>query len=41
MTDNLSELHEQFVEWVYDHSSDTPLGEVDVREFGKLPGPQQ
>lgn len=36
MTDNLRELHEPFVEWVYDHSNDAPLGDVDVREFGKI-----
>ncbi|MEV4005323.1 hypothetical protein [Actinomadura sp. NPDC049753] len=36
--EGISALHKQFVEWVYDHSNATPLGDVDVREFGKPHG---
>lgn len=33
MTNNLPELHEAFIEWIYDHSDRTPLGDVDFQEF--------
>ncbi|MEU1731656.1 hypothetical protein [Streptosporangium sp. NPDC020145] len=33
MINNLSELHEAFVEWIYDHSDRAPLGDVDFQEF--------
>ncbi|WP_141576150.1 hypothetical protein [Actinomadura sp. WMMA1423] len=36
MTENLSDLYELFVEWVFDHSNDNPLGEVEVAGFGSM-----
>jgi hypothetical protein len=33
MTNSLSELHEPFIEWIYDHSDQTPLGDVDFQDF--------
>lgn len=33
MTKNLSELHETFIEWIYDRSDQSPLGDVDFQEF--------
>ncbi|MER6813570.1 hypothetical protein ABT299_30240 [Spirillospora sp. NPDC000708] len=38
MPSSLSELHEPFVEWVYDHSDDAPAGHVDFREFSEAHG---
>jgi hypothetical protein len=35
MTDSLAELHEPFVEWVYNRASGSPLGRVSVREFSE------
>lgn len=35
MDNNLHELHEPFVEWVYDHSSDSPHGDIGFHEFSK------
>jgi len=33
MARNLADLHDRFVEWVYDHSGESPLGDVDFEEF--------
>ncbi|MEU7913961.1 hypothetical protein [Microbispora bryophytorum] len=33
MTNSLSELNEDFVEWIYDRSDRTPFGDVDFQEF--------
>lgn len=34
MADNLSDLHEPLIEWVFDRSDGSPLGDVDITEFG-------
>lgn len=38
MPRDLSEFHDPFVEWVYDNSHGSPLGDVEVPEFGKEHG---
>jgi len=38
MNNSLSELHEPFIEWVYDQTPRTGLGDVDFREFSEAHG---
>ncbi|GAA0591463.1 hypothetical protein [Actinomadura livida] len=38
MTDKLRELHDAFVEWVYDHSDEAPAGAVDFPDFSETHG---